>query len=145
MPGKETRRATEQIDAGSQPSVRVRRRVSRRTFETVPSLRTRIFSRFRQGRRRAPGHMRARVVFSKAFQVSGRFHRLLMKRIFHLLKIRVFIFGTRNASDEVTFSPTFYPNFFRPSKGFIRLLIGRRPRDPSRMIRYSRRRRGKRA
>ena len=41
------RRATEQIDASSQPSVRVRLWVSRWSFETVPSLRTPIFSRFR--------------------------------------------------------------------------------------------------
>ena len=47
------RRAREQIDAGSQPSVRVRRRVSRRLSGTAPSLRTPIFSRFCGGRRRA--------------------------------------------------------------------------------------------
>ena len=41
------RRATKQIDAGSQPSVRVRRRVSSMSSETVPSLRAPIFSRFR--------------------------------------------------------------------------------------------------
>ena len=38
------RRATEQIDAGSQPPGRVRRQDSRRLFETVPFLRTPIFS-----------------------------------------------------------------------------------------------------
>ena len=47
------RRAREQIDAGSRPSVRGRRRDSRRWFETVPSLRTPSFSRFCEGRRRA--------------------------------------------------------------------------------------------
>jgi hypothetical protein len=41
------RRAPKQIDAGSQPSVRVRRRVSSMSSETVPSLRAPIFSRFR--------------------------------------------------------------------------------------------------
>ena len=41
------RRAPEQMYAGSQPSVRVRRRDSRSSFETVPSMRTPIFSRFR--------------------------------------------------------------------------------------------------
>ena len=40
------RRVPEQMYAGSQPSVRVRRRVSRRSFETVPSLRTLSFSEF---------------------------------------------------------------------------------------------------
>ena len=47
------RRAPEQIDAGSQPSVRVRRRVSSMSSETVPSQRTSIFRRFCDGRRRA--------------------------------------------------------------------------------------------
>ena len=47
------RRAPEQIDAGSQPSVRFRRRVSRRSSETVSPLYALIFSRFRGGRRRA--------------------------------------------------------------------------------------------
>ena len=47
------RRATEQIDAGSQPPVRVRRWVSRWLSETVPSLRAPIFRRFCAGRRRA--------------------------------------------------------------------------------------------
>ena len=35
------------------------------------------------------------------------------------------LFGTRNASDEVTFSATFYPNFFGTLLPFIRDLIGR--------------------
>ena len=45
--------ATKQMYAGSRPSVRGRRRDSRRWFETVPSLRTPSFSRFCEGRRRA--------------------------------------------------------------------------------------------
>ena len=48
-----SRRAPEQMYAGSQPSVRVRRRVSSMSSETVPSQRTPIFSRFRGGRRKA--------------------------------------------------------------------------------------------
>jgi hypothetical protein len=40
------RRAPKQIDAGFQPPVRFGRRVSSMSSETVPSLRTPIFSRF---------------------------------------------------------------------------------------------------
>lgn len=46
------RDARPNLYAGSPPSVRVRRLVSRRSSETVPSLRKPIFSRFRWGRRR---------------------------------------------------------------------------------------------